>query len=117
MGVHMEHSMLHGKRHVLLMILCCLVPAAALAAIFVLKIPAPQVLTYGLILLCPLSHVLMMGIMGRGQHDHTAGASSRPDAEVGAGQTSGKGERPATEAAQQGRGSSRDCPTWNPGNR
>jgi hypothetical protein len=84
----MEHSMLHGKRHVLLMILCCLVPAAALAAIFVLKIPAPQVLMYGLILLCPLSHVLMMG---RGQHDHTAGASSRPDAEAGAGQTSSKG--------------------------
>jgi len=84
----MEHNMSHGKQHMLLMILCCLLPAAALAAIFVLKIPAPQALTYGLILLCPLSHVLMMG---RGQHDHTAGASSRPDTEAGAGQTSSKG--------------------------
>ncbi len=84
----MEHSMLHGKRHVLLMILCCLVPAVALAAIFVLKIPAPQVLTYGLILLCPLSHVLMMG---RRQNDRAADAASRPDTEAGVGQTGGKG--------------------------
>ena len=84
----MEHNMSHGKQHMLLLILCCLVPAAALAAIFVLKIPAPQVLTYGLILLCPLSHVLMMG---RGQNDHAADAASRPDTEAGVGRTSGKG--------------------------
>jgi len=76
-----------GKRHVLLMILCCLIPVAALAAIFVLKILVPQVLTYGLILLCPLSHVLMMG---RGQNDHAV-ASTRPGIEAGAGQTSSKG--------------------------
>ena len=79
----MEHSTSHGNRHMLLMILCCLIPVAAMGAIFVLKIPAPQVLTYGLILLCPLSHVLMMGIMGRGQHDHTG--------ETGTVQTTGKG--------------------------
>ena len=71
----MAHNTSHNNRHLLLMILCCLIPAAALDAIFVLKIPAPQVLTYGLILLCPLSHLLMMGLMGRGQHDHTADAT------------------------------------------
>jgi uncharacterized membrane protein YfcA len=84
----MERNMSHGNRHMLLMILCCLIPVAALGGLFVLKIPAPQVLTYGLILLCPLSHVLLMG---RGQHDHAAGSASRPDAEVGAGETSNKG--------------------------
>jgi hypothetical protein len=91
MGVEMEHNMPHGKRHMLLMILGCLLPAATLAAIFVLKIPAPQELTYGLILLCPLSHVLMMGIMGRGQHDHAADAAARPSGETGTVQTTGQG--------------------------
>jgi len=74
----MAHNTSHNNRHLLLMILCCLIPAAALAAIFVLKIPAPQVLTYGLILLCPLSHFLMMELMGRGQHDHAADAAAQP---------------------------------------
>jgi hypothetical protein len=76
----------------LLMILCCLIPVAALAAIFVLKIPAPQVLTYGLILLCPLSHVLMMSLMGRQQHGQASDVTVRPGAETGAMQTTGKGD-------------------------
>lgn len=29
----MEHSTSHGNRHMLLMILCCLIPVAALGAI------------------------------------------------------------------------------------
>ncbi len=88
----MEHNTSHGNRHMLLMILCCLIPVAALGAIFVLKIPVPRVLNYGLILLCPLSHVLMMGLMGRGRHDQAATAASRPSAETTAVQTTGKGE-------------------------
>ena len=81
--------MSHGNRHMLLMILCCMIPVAVLAAIFVLKIPMPQVLAYGLILLCPLSHVLMMGMMGRRQHDHAMGADTRPGGDSGAGHISG----------------------------
>lgn len=86
----MEHNTSHGNRHMLLMIFCCLIPVAALAAIFVLKIPVPQVLTYGLILLCPLSHVLMMGLSGRGQHDHAASVTGPSGAEPGAAQLTGK---------------------------
>lgn len=87
----MEHNTSYGNRHMLLMILCCLIPVAALAAIFVLKIPVPQVLTYGLILLCPVSHVLMMGLMGRQQHGQESDATVRLDAEAGAVQATGKG--------------------------
>ena len=58
-------------KHMLLMIACCLIPIIALGAIFLFKLSVSQVLFYGLILLCPLSHILMMKFIGRGEgHDH-----------------------------------------------
>lgn len=58
-----------SKKHVLIMIACCLIPVAAAAAIFLFKIPINRVFLFGLFLLCPLSHVLMMGMMGHGNHE------------------------------------------------
>src|SRR4030042_829131 len=56
-------GVLMNKKHVLLMLACCLVPVFALSAIFVFKLPVSRVLYFGFILSCPLSHILMMKIM------------------------------------------------------
>ena len=67
---------MNQKRHIWIMLLCCLIPIAGIAAISIFKIPANTVLYFGLLLLCPLAHFFMMGRMGRhhgnGRHNEHA---------------------------------------------
>ena len=58
-----------NRRHFLLVLLDCLVPALALAAVFLFKIPVNPGMYFGLILLCPLMHFFMTVLMA---HNHGA---------------------------------------------
>jgi hypothetical protein len=58
-----------NRKHVVLMLLCCLIPIGILAAVVLLRIPLGSVLTFALVLACPLAMLLMMRTMG---HDHGA---------------------------------------------
>ena len=59
-------------------LLFCAAPLAALIAIFVFRIPVGQVLLWGLVLLCPLSHLLF----GHGGHSHAHASGSQVDSIV-----------------------------------
>ncbi|MDD5371393.1 MAG: DUF2933 domain-containing protein [Anaerolineaceae bacterium] len=63
-----------SKKHAIWMALCCVVGMGAVAAIFLLRIPTSNVVTIGLLLICPLSHVAMMAFMGK-NHDHDHGST------------------------------------------
>jgi hypothetical protein len=61
------------KKHALIMVACCLIPIAGFALASLFNIPIKSVLLYGMIIACPLSHLLMMKFMMHGDsqaHHH-----------------------------------------------
>jgi hypothetical protein len=58
-----------NKKHLLIMILCCLTPVAGLLLIRLFNLPVNVAIYFALMLLCPLSHiVLMKRLMNDGAH-------------------------------------------------
>jgi len=70
------------RKHMLVLVLCCLVPVAALTAVVVFRLPVSSVLLFGLVLLCPISHVVMMALMGRDHASHGHSPAPRPSAQA-----------------------------------
>jgi hypothetical protein len=69
-----------NSKHTLIMLLCCLVPLAAIFMVTVLGIPVSGLGTVALVMLCPLMHILMM--RGMGNHEHQGQASCHTTAPV-----------------------------------
>ena len=63
-----------SKTHKILMMACCLIGLGAAAAIFLFGVSTKTVLLGMMVLLCPLSHLLMMRFMG---HNHGNEGSER----------------------------------------
>jgi len=49
-----------GLNTQLLMVLCCLIPLAALAAVSIFRVPANTVIFVAIVLACPAMHLFMM---------------------------------------------------------
>jgi hypothetical protein len=62
----------HKGNHLWLMVLGCLAPIAALAAIFLFNISVSTVFLAGLIFLCPLLHLWMMRGGGHAHSEETS---------------------------------------------
>ena len=69
-----DHSQGMGK-HMLLMLICCLVPIVLIGAVSLLGLslgPLQPLLPYAIALMCPLMMIVMMrGMMQGENHDHS----------------------------------------------
>ena len=70
-----------GNHHLWFMLVCGLIPIAAVGAIFLFGVPVNSVLLVGLFLLCPLFHLSMMGLGGHGHGEETSSDTSSTPSE------------------------------------
>lgn len=66
------------KKHMLLMLACCLIPIAGIIAIGALSIPITSVVQVALVLMCPIMMLVMMFTMRDHEHSHHHEPSSAP---------------------------------------
>ena len=68
-----------SKKHTLIMMACCVIGMGAVAAVFLFKVPVNNVFFALMLMICPLSHFLMMGMMGKNhdQHQHSTPETSQ----------------------------------------
>jgi fatty acid desaturase len=66
--------------HFFIMVLCCLVPVAALLALSYFQVVSGQALWLAILVLCPVLHLVMMRSMMRGDHErhHPSAAKRKP---------------------------------------
>ena len=69
-----------SKKHLILMILGCVVPMGVFFVLFSLGIPLNKLFFFVLLLLCPLSHIFMMRGMKHHGHDDPASESTKLEA-------------------------------------
>jgi len=55
----------NNHRHILMMVLCCLIPLVILGILWVTGV-SQNILSFGILLLCPIMHLLMMKNMNHG---------------------------------------------------
>jgi hypothetical protein len=58
-----------SKKHGLMMMGGCVIMMAAAVAVIFFKVPVNNVFIVLMLLLCPLSHFFMMGMMGHGKDE------------------------------------------------
>ncbi len=59
------------KKHLFIMILCCLIPIAGLVALSLFQVQLSPPLWLGFMLLCPILHLVMMKYMMHDEdHEH-----------------------------------------------
>lgn len=82
-----------NRRHALWMLVCCLIPAAGIAALVVLRVPLNTALWLILALACPLIHVLGMRSMDHdpGSHRYAAPPAAAPGSPPAASEPSAAG--------------------------
>ncbi len=63
-----------AKKHVALMLLCCLIPMGIVLGMLAFGVTLSTTLLVAMVLLCPLLHILMMGLMhGSTKHSASSG--------------------------------------------